>query len=193
MKYHNYSSEQLFKMLDSFEKNTVAAIEKAAAVLSELNRRRQYHPLMQSDVLRYFEEITRGEVSARAVLVLGIQPTRFEVIRKLPKETQEQLAAGVEFTIADHNDRGEIVAKQMPYRRMTLWQLRMAFDKGALQSFEKQKKVLASRTVEARRSSSAINIRADVSKGEIVCGQMRFAPHQLSSALKELGFKLVKL
>lgn len=193
MNYHNHSTDQLFKMLDSFEKNTVAAIEKAAAVLVELENRRTYHPLMQSDVLRYYKEIDNGTISARAVLVLGIQPQRFNVIRSLPKHVQEELAHGKEFAMAEHNDAGEIVQKMTSYRRMSLWQLKMVFANGEVQPFAKQKIELAARTVQVRRSESAINIRADVEKGEIVCGQMRFTPHQLSSALTELGYSIQKV
>ena len=198
MKYHNYSNEQLIKALDAFEGNTVAAIKKAATMLVELAKRRQTHPLMFNPMLRHYQDIENGVVSVRAVIALAAQPNRFKFVRAMPLQIQEDICDRKEFVVAEHNAEGQIVAKSKSWDRMTEAEIRMVFADGKVQAFEDQKKIVAAKSKEVRRSISPINVRYDADTEEVVIGQMRIpvakiaeqiAPHWIVTRGRKIGRK----
>jgi hypothetical protein len=47
--------------------------------------------------------------------------------------------------------------------------------------------------IDIRRSKKPDELRADLAAGELLCGRMRFTPHEMAGALKKPGFKLVRI
>lgn len=195
-KHDNARTETLIDRLAQLTSDTAETIKQAADILIELHARKLVHPLMRDGVLRYYAEIADGRLSAKAALAFaGVH----SVIRRLigmPLEKQDALAAGEETIIATHDARGEIVSSKKPLLQLSAAQLDIAMTDGKVRPFTEQRKILAARSAvraPVRRSRNPLKIRADLATGEIVCGQLRFTPHELAAAVKVLGFEIVRV
>lgn len=193
-KYHNTKTETLVADLATLTDKTAETIKNAADILQELHARRLTHPLMREGVLRYYAEIADGRLSATAALAFAGVHSILKRLVGMPLAKQNAFAAGDDTVIAIHNGQGEIVSTKKPLIQLNAAQLDIALADGKPRPFQEQKKMLAARQprARARRSRSALAIRADLATGEIVCGQLRFKPHQLAGALKTLGFEIVR-
>jgi len=160
----------------------------------ELYKRGERHPFMRSGVLRWYSDIAQGNLSAHAVLAFGGVGTIIRKLIGMDLLQQQDLANGALVEIAEHDAEGKIVRGKKRILQMTTRQLDMVFDKGAVVSFERQKKILAARGKDVRRSSVAMTFRSDPDTGEIVCGQMRInlSDPGFITAVHELGFQIVR-
>jgi hypothetical protein len=194
-RYHNQATEALIKALADLTDQTAETIRVAAEILAELKTRGENHPLMREGILRWYAPIAEGKLSPKAAIAFaGVN----SIIRRLigmPLAKQEAFAKGEPLIFAKHNNKGEVISDQRPLLELSARQLDIALEQGEIRSFPAQRKILIARGQEhrkRRRSSSPINIRADLEAGEIICGQMRFTPHQLAGALKQLGYTIQK-
>lgn len=194
-KHHNSETKVLLARLGRLTDRTAEAIAEAALILLELHTRKVTHPLMRDGVLSYYAEICDGRLSAKAVLAFAGVHSILKRIVGMPLDQQDAFAAGGRATIAEHNRDGKIVSQQKPLIQMTAGQLDVAFDKGIPRPFAEQRKILNVREPPAprRRRGSTLSIRADLVRGEIICGQLRFTPHQLGAAMKTLGYEIRKI
>lgn len=193
-KLHNAETKALTARLATLTGRTAEMIGEAALILMELHTRKIKHPLMRDGVLGYFAEISNGQLSAKAVLAFAGVHTILKRLIGMPLDQQDAFAAGGRATIAVHDRAGKIISDQKPLVQMSARQLDVAFDKGIARPFAEQRKVLGARqpATSRRRSTSTLSIRADLAAGEIICGQLRFKPHDLAAAMKVLGFKIIR-
>lgn len=194
-KYEKMSTPDLIAEFNSVMKLHVEGhIKRASEILVVLHARGERLPAMREGVLRWFAPLAEGTLTPKAAITFaGVG----SIVRKLigcTPELQDRLANGEKISVAVHNNAGEIVIEQRTLLQLTTRQLDLVFDEGSgLRGTLRQKRLLAQRKPDVRRSTVAINIRADAATGEIVCGQMRFKPDQLTAALKDLGFKIERL
>jgi hypothetical protein len=195
-KHDNARTETLIDRLAQLTNDTADTIKQAADILTELHIRKVTHPLMRDGVLRYYAEIAEGRLSAKAALAFAGVHTVIRRLIGMPLAKQDAFAAGEETIIATHDTRGEIVSSKKPLLQLSAAQLDIAMTDGKVRPFAEQRKILAARSAvhpPARRSRNPMNIRADLATGEIVCGQLRFTPHELAAAVKALGFEIVRV
>lgn len=192
--YKTMKTDLLLKVFDGLVLESVAAIFHASIILNELALRRVAHPAMREGVLRWYSEIANGKLYAETAMTFGGVGS---VMRKLigsPWDFQKSMCKGGTVPVAVHDSKGEIVMEDRMLLQLTARQLDMVFEEGGgIRLPAEQKRILAARKPDVRRSKSAIKVRADKATGEVVCGQMRFKPRELASALKKLGFKLERI
>lgn len=195
-KYAHYKTDALKALLEKANNHLAGAIMETCEILLELHKRGERHPYMREGVLRWFESIAKGRLSIHAAIAFAGVGTIIRKLDGMDLLQQQALANGGKVVIAEHDAAGKVVRAEKPILQLTTRQLDLAFDAGMAVPFEKQRKILAARSVgpDKRRSSVALNFRADPEKGEIICGQMRIdiSDPGFLSALNELGFQIVR-
>jgi hypothetical protein len=196
--YTEQSDKQLFSVLKTLSSDIEKNIVEMAHVLVELRRRGFTHEYTRSGILRWHRELAAGTLTPKAVITFGGVGT---VLRKmtglLPPEMQDRLAAGEKLDVATYDSEGKIVTEKRTILQLTTRQLDLVFgDKGAIRPIAAQRRILAKRKPEGdvRRSKVALNIRADVETGDLVCGQLRINISEpgFIAALGELGFTIIR-
>lgn len=196
-RFHNLTTPALVQELETLTNVTAASIKSAATILQELKTRGETHPLMREGAFRFYQEIAANKLSAKAVLAFAGVNSILRNLIGLPMEKQDAFAKGAKLTIATHDTTGKIKSVEKPLIQLSVRQLDLAFDgAGGVRAFNEQAQIISARTANrpsSRRSILPVAIRADQKTGELVCGQLRFTPHQLTAAMQKLGFKIVRV
>lgn len=194
-KYHNTETPRLIKELSKLTEGNATSIKAASEILLELKTRGETHPLMRQGVFRFYQEIADDRLSAKAVLAFAGVNSILRNLIGVPLPRQEAFAKGERIVIATHDTTGKIKSQEKPLIQLSVRQLDLVFDAGNIRSFSDQSQILSARkdNTPARRSRIPVAIRADKSRQELVCGQLRFTPHELASALQKLGFKIIRI
>jgi hypothetical protein len=197
-KYHNQTSAELRKQLKALDGQIGDMMAVRCQIMMVLHERGDLKPQDKVGPYFWFAFIARGELSPAIALLYGDGRIAQSICRRLaagvPLDQQNRLAAGQTFAIADHDDKGEIISASKRADQMTLRQLELLIDDGRIRTFEQQKPLLGARAApERRRSNVARTWRADSAKGELICGQMRIKPAELSTPLRALGFEIRRI
>lgn len=191
------STDDLKQQLADCLTMTARALARASEIYMELERRGVDLHAVRTGIGYYLPRIARGELTAEAVIAFAGQRVVLQRMVGMPPEEQRRLAAGGHVTIAVRTETGEIRAVERNIAELSAREAIQAIDSGRVRPIESQIKTVAAAVVRpsspTRRSGSRAKIRADRSSGQIVIGAIRIDPHDLTSALRQLGLQLLRI
>ena len=138
-------------------------------------------------------QISEGLVDPKTLICFGGDDHALLSAVKLPVDAQNEINQGQKIPVAVHNIKGEIERKEMSFIYMTHKEREQVIGRNGLRSFSSQKKLVAMRKPRKHRSKNSLRVEADTANQEIIIGQMRVKPKELSRALRELGFEMKRI
>ena len=182
------------ELLDSFKKCNLSIAEdlkRGCSYLVELNARGVLDTRLCTGPWKYFREIAGDKLDPQIALLARQMDIPY--ITPFPLDKQLRLVSGEEkVRTVDHNEQGQVVTIDVALDKMTRRDLDLAFTKQGFRPLSQQRRILAARGNDVRRSTAPAKLRADLQTEEVVCGKMRFSVTELATVLKKLGFKVVR-
>lgn len=192
-KLHNTPTEKLIEELINIEANTAKAIKRAADILAEMNLRGVSHPLMKNGILRYYRQIADGIMLPEFAFAFSANPI-VDLARHLAPDVQRGLLKKPVLPAAAYDKDAKIVAVNVQVASVAKRDLLMIIGEQGIRSFNEQKKILQLRKgPDVRRSTRSFTVKPDKATGELVINSVRLTPHDLTAALKVLGFEIRKI
>lgn len=185
----NISTADLRAELDQIVDDTAEWMERAAAILVELRARKESHPLMHSNVLRFFKGIAGGSLSSKAVLAVGGNRNLVRALHGLPLGEQDAIATERPVQVVEISPEGKHVIVDRTITTLSQSALDRVFGEKGLRSIEEQKQMLGQETHKERISGFLVDRKASV----IVFGNKRVTPFDLIAPLKALGYRIEKI
>jgi hypothetical protein len=183
---NNTSTNDIRAELDQIVSDTAEWMERAAALLVELRRRRENHPLMQSNVLRFFKLIDNRRLSAEAVLAVGGNRNLVRALEKLPLAEQVRVAKDQPVQVVEISPEGKEVIAQRSIGHLSQSALDRVFGPDGIRSIQEQREMLGAPPDRERVDG----IIVDRSARKIIIGRKQFSPLELAGALKALGYEV---
>lgn len=165
-----------------------AKVIRASQLLSELQRRKIFHPFMRTSILRHHRGISDGKLSAMAVLTLGGNMPLISAIKALSIEMQERLASGVAVDVAEMTPEGKVITVSRPIIELSGSALERVFGSKGVRSLTEQAKLLGKEP--DRKKVNGIMVDKD--EIALIFGRMHVRPNDLIAPLKALGYDLKK-
>ena len=194
--FEELSNEELRALLVKKVSLSAVSLMEAAEIWKELQRRGVEMSAFRSGLGMYFPRIARGELAAEAVVAFAGQRVLLQHMIGMPLDEQRRYAAGEPITVADRDDDGQIMGAQRRLSEMSAREVTLAIADGRVRPLKVQAESLARKVTRAAprraKSGSTARIRADVSAGTLAIGRTRLEPLDLASALRALGFDLVR-
>lgn len=185
-KLANISTADLRAELDQIISDTQEWIERAAELLVELRARRESHPLMQSNVLRFYRDIADRRLSTEAVLSVGGNRNIVKFLKTLPVDKQADVTKGEKLDVVERRDDGSYQVMQRHILHLDQASLNQVFGDTGLRSIEDQKAILAAAPVKKNVNGFTV----DVTGGRLVIANRRISPLDLVAPLRALGFTI---
>lgn len=196
-KYSHLTLAGLHDLFQSSEIEGAQGFRVRCEILVEYDRRGEPHPRAGRSLYRYYREVASGKLSPLLVQHYSADTAVISRLMNQSIEKQDSFVRGeTPIHVARFDGGGHLRVETKPLARATPFERTLALtESGTLRPTNKQRDLLLAhqKTARANRSSNVLSIKADKQKGELVCGQMRFTPHQLAPALKALGFRLVRI
>jgi hypothetical protein len=190
MIYETKTTTWLKNRLTQIEAITASRLLEASRILLELHKRKEAVAGMRSGYFKFFKEIAEGKLSPE--VVLGIHtPAAIPYILRLAPNEQMSLVRGGRIIIAEHDAQGQIVSCSKAPNMLTLRQWDLAIGEQGFRLFSDQKRILAKRGADVRRSQSVKDIRFDDATDELVCGRMRISLRDVRSVLHRHGYTVL--
>lgn len=187
MNYETKSTAWLKDRLAKLDKICTTSLLEASKILHELQRRKAFVPQTKSGFFKHYREIASGKLLPEIVLNIA-SPTAIPYIMRLGRQEQVALLKGGKVTIAEHDARGQIISVDRHPNRLTLGQWEMAIGDEGYRPFNDQKRILAKRGNDVRRTKVIAEVKADMATDEIVLGQIRVPARKVMAALIKLGY-----
>ncbi|MGX7874473.1 hypothetical protein ACVDG5_018435 [Mesorhizobium sp. ORM6] len=194
--YGNQSVESLYALLNDVVLDIASNLQKACEILYELKARGEHHLLMREGLLRRFEDIASGKLSARAAITFSGVNVILDRITGLPLEEQERLAETGSVAVAELDAKGQVTETQKPILTMAKTDLERVFGVGEIRSVEKQEQLIrqqASTKAATPAYTPTPRIRVDWKTKKLVLSVQRITVEELREPLRQLGFSIVRL
>lgn len=198
------SNDELIREFRTCLSLTVDSLKYLATIIREMRKRRLSIPESNSGFMRQLIAVADRQLEAELVVSLADCPAKIEYFKGVPKKLQINISKGAKFPVVeDCQDRPEGVAVvERTVRQMTSAQIQQVFTADGVRTAEEQKKhrvVAVNKAVKRRHrsagraSQSKLRVEADPTKGDLIIGAYRLKPHELTKALKTLGFKMQRV
>lgn len=190
----NVSTADLLKAFAKCTQQAGEALITGSKILCELERRGEKVGLLARGLFRQYRLLASGALDAEAASMLGGMQFALPFIATLPPKEQREIASGIKkIQVAAHDSSGKVVIVERPITQMSQREVVGAFNDTGLRPLAEQKRIVASREVDRRRSKSALAIRPDAATEELIIGQLRVPVSELVAPLLALGFKLTRV
>lgn len=194
MKYHNTESSQLFELIQQRIGTLRDNMADVCHMLAELDSRGETHPAMGVGALRHFKLVANGTLSPLAAFVFNGIPSILDKLKGMPLDQQEGIAKGEKLDVVTIDLKGAVVVEQKPITRLAQPELNRVIVNAKIVPVKDQEK--AARAAAARqpvRATTTSRIKVDKKARQLIFGNMKFAPEDLTDALRELGFRMVRI
>lgn len=168
------------------------AVREVCDILTEMKARGMDHPLMRHRVYKFHVEVSTGELTAEAALMLNVKPEVIKAVKGLPAEVQNELATGKRIDVLTYDDAGNVIHSKRTALSLKPAEIARAIGREGIRSLTQQRAIVAEQAPEppAPVTLPRVRIRADTETGELLIGAHRVRPEQLAEALAELGLML---
>jgi len=183
---NNVSTEGIRAELDQIIRDTSEWMERAAILLVELRRRGEKHPLMQSNILRFFKGIAAGNLSAEAILAVGGNRNLVRALGRLPVNQQTEVAKNRPVQVVEMTPEGEEIVTDRSIAQLSQSAIDRVFGPKGLRSLQEQREMLGPK----RHQKRIDGVIVDISARKIVIGAKHISPAELIGPLKALGYRI---
>lgn len=194
MKYHNTETSQLVDLISQRIGMLRENMADVCQMLSELDARGETHPAMGVGPLRHYKLVSTGVLSSLAAFTFGGIPSILEKLKGMSLDQQDKIAKGEKLEVVTIDAKGAVVIDHKPITRLAQPELDRVIVKAKIVPAKHQEK--AARSAAARqpvRTTTTSRIKVDKKARQIIFGNMKFAPEDLTDALRELGFRMIRI
>lgn len=185
----------LVERLNQLQGHLETHLLEACKVVVELRLRGKSNPEWREGVFRWADQIVRGDVSPKMVLMLGDSPLMINSLKALPSAEQDRLLNGGTVTVAVLAAGNVVISEQQAIATMSPTTFSRVFFEGSVRSFADQKRLLLDRSKlkKSHRSDLPTEIRVDLQTEELIVGQVRVKAVEAVSALLKLGYRIERV
>lgn len=184
--------EELIVVIVECNEALSSSFKRGAEARVYLHRMGRMDPKYARGPWAFYREIYEGKLDVNVALTA--EPAKLKCLLPFPPAQQLQMATGLKkIKLVDHNEKGNLVVVEVTLAQMSAREVTTAFNETGFRPIAEQKKIVAARGTDTRRSTAPLEIRADLQTEEVVVGRIRIPVADLYAPLKKLGFKLTRI
>lgn len=191
--YNNHDTNALFDLLTTVANDTAKGIKQAADILVELKKRGESHPFTKGSVLKHYEAISSGKLTPLAAMTFGGVDVIVKRMILLPAKLQNDIACGEALPVAEVDAMGNVIKTEKVITRMSMRDLDLVFSKDKVRDIHTQERILRSKSAPVAPLAPRERVGVDEKTGKLIFGNMKVGPEELRSALRQLGFRIVRI